>query len=351
VNEHRLPTHAAPRHHTKRRGLALAAGLTAAVVALTGCATSEASGRDAINLVGFSSLEQPNKDGIADFEKTPAGQDVTFKTSYGASGDQSRAVAAGQDADVVHFSLATDVTRLVDEDLVAKDWNTGPTKGIASQSVVVFVVRKGNPKHVETWQDLVKPGIDVITPNPGSSGSARWNILAAWGSVTAHGGSEADATAYLTKLFDHTVALPGSGREATTAFQSGNGDVLLSYENEAILARKKGADFDYVVPPETLLIQNPAAVTTGASPAAQKFLEFLESKEGQLDYARDGFRPLMDVGAYETEGANDPSDPYPAPARLLTIDGDFGGWAVAAPKFFDEKTGIVTRIQAATGKQ
>ena len=330
-----------------------AAAATAAVVALTGCGASadETSTGTDLNLVGFSILEQPNKTVFADFEKTSAGKDVAFKTSYGASGDQSRAVAAGQKADLVHFSLETDITRLVDAGLVAKDWNSGPTKGIASQSVVVFVVRKGNPKGIKTWDDLVKPGVKIITPNPGSSGSARWNILAAWGSVIANGGTEDDAKAYLTKFFGNTVALPGSGREATTAFQSGNGDVLLSYENEAILARQKGADFDYVVPDETLLIENPAAVTTDARPAAAKFLEFLEGKQGQLDYAKSGFRPLVDVGSFETPGANDPSNPYPAPAKLLTIEKDFGGWAAAAPKFFDENDGIVTKIQAATGKQ
>jgi sulfate/thiosulfate transport system substrate-binding protein len=336
-----------------RRGLALAAALTAAALALAGCgASSEAatSGAD-LNLVGFSILEQPNKQVFADFEKTSPGKDVAFRASYGASGDQSRAVAAGQKADLVHFSLETDITRLVDAGLVAKDWNSGPTKGIASQSVVVFVVRKGNPKNIQSWSDLVKPGVKIITPNPGSSGSARWNILAAWGSVVADGGSEDDAKAYLTKFFDNTVALPGSGREATAAFQSGNGDVLLSYENEAILARQKGADFDYTVPDETLLIENPAAVTTDAKPAAAKFLAYLESKAGQLDYAESGFRPLVDVGSFETKGANDPSDPYPTPARLLTIEHDFGGWAEAAPKFFDEENGIVTKVQAATGKQ
>jgi sulfate/thiosulfate transport system substrate-binding protein len=344
--------HAVTRGWGRRRGLALAAGAAATLMALTGCgASSDAASGTNLNLVGFSILEQPNKQEFADFEKTPAGKDVTFKGSYGASGDQSRAVAAGQKADIVHFSLETDITRLVDSGQVAKDWNTGPTKGIASQSVVVFVVRKGNPKGIKTWADLVKPGVKIITPNPGSSGSARWNILAAWGSVIANGGSEDDAKAYLTKFFGNTVALPGSGREATTAFQSGNGDVLLSYENEAILARQKGADFDYIVPDETLLIENPAAVTTKAAPAAQKFLDFLESKPGQLDYAESGFRPLVDVGSFETKGANDPANPYPTPAKLLTIEKDFGGWAEAAPKFFDEKTGIVTQIQAATGKQ
>jgi sulfate/thiosulfate-binding protein len=338
---------------TRRRWLAAAAATTAAAIALTGCGASDdtaSTGTD-LNLVGFSILEQPNKTEFSDFQKTSDGKDVDFKTSYGASGDQSRAVVAGQKADLVHFSLETDITRLVDADLVAKDWNAGPTKGIASQSVVVFVVKKGNPKHIKTWDDLVKPGVGIVTPNPGSSGSARWNVLAAWGSVIANGGTEDDAKAYLTKFFDNTVALPGSGREATTAFQSGTGDVLLSYENEAILARQKGADFDYIVPDQTLLIENPAAVTTNAKPAAAKFLDFLESKDGQLDYAKNGFRPLVDVGSFETPGANDPSDPYPTPAKLLTIDQDFGGWASAAPKFFDENDGIVTKIQAATGKQ
>lgn len=337
-----------------RRGLwTTAAALTAAVVGLAGCGASaeQASTGTDLDVVGFSILEQPNKAEFADFQKTPAGRGVGFKASYGASGDQSRAVAAGQKADLVHFSLETDITRLVDAGIVAKDWNTGPTRGIASQSVVVFVVRKGNPKDIRTWQDLVKPGVDIVTPNPGSSGSARWNVLAAWGSVIADGGTEDDAKTYLTTFFDHTVALPGSGREATTAFQSGNGDVLLSYENEAILARQKGADFDYVVPDTTLLIENPAAVTTDAKPAARQFLDFLESRPGQLDYARSGFRPLVDVGAFETPGANDPSNPYPQPARLLTIEKDFGGWATAAKKFFDENDGIVTRIQSATGKQ
>jgi sulfate/thiosulfate transport system substrate-binding protein len=344
-------THAGTPRRGRRRGLALAAGLVTAAMALTGCgSSSDAASGTSLNLVGFSILEQPNKQVFADFDKTSAGKDVAFKTSYGASGDQSRAVAAGQKADLVHFSLETDITRLVDAGFVAKDWNAGPTKGIASQSVVVFVVRKGNPKGIKTWADLVKPDVKIVTPNPGSSGSARWNILAAWGSVIADGGSEDDAKAYLTKFFDNTAALPGSGREATTAFQSGTGDVLLSYENEAILARQKGADFDYVVPDETLLIENPAAVTTKAKPAAKKFLDFLQSKDGQLDYAESGFRPLVDVGSFETKGANDPSDPFPTPTKLLTIADDFGGWAEAAPKFFDEKTGIVTQIQAATGK-
>ena len=344
--------HAVTPVRGRRRGLALAAGIVAAAVALAGCgASSDAAAGKAVNLVGFSILEGVNKTAIADFDKTPAGKGADFRTSYGASGDQSRAVDGGQPADVVHFSLATDMTRLVDAGIVRKDWTDGPTRGIGSQTVVVLAVRKGNPKHITGWDDLVKPGIKIVTPNPGSSGSARWNILAAWGHVIANGGTEDDAKAYLKKFFENTAALPGSGREATTAFTSGVGDVLVSYETEAIQARAKGADLDYIVPSDTLLIQNPIAVTKDAPQAAKDFVSFVTGKEGQLDYAKAGFRPLVDVGSYQVPGANDPSNPYPAPAKLLTIDNDFGGWDEAAKKFFDENDGIVTKIQAETGTQ
>jgi len=333
---------------------AAAAASLVGALALSGCGGSSGAssgGGGTVNLVGFSILEQANKQVIADFNKTSAGSGVTFKQSYGASGDQSRAVLGGQKADIVHLSLEPDVQKLVDEKLVASDWKDNANKGILTQSVVVMVVRKGNPKGIKTWDDLVKPGVKIITPNPASSGSAKWNILAAYGHVLANGGSEADASAYLTKFFKNVAALPGSGRDATTAFQGGNGDVLLSYENEAILARQSGADFDYVVPDEDLLIQNPGAVTTDASSKAKAFLKFLTGKKAQTDYAEEGFRPLDSSIKPEVKGANDPSDPFPTPPKLLTIDKDFGGWADANTKFFDEKTGLVTKIQQKTGKE
>jgi sulfate transport system substrate-binding protein len=333
---------------------AAAAASLVGALALSGCGGStDASdgGGGTVNLVGFSILEQANKQVIADFNKTSAGSGVTFKQSYGASGDQSRAVLGGQKADIVHLSLEPDVQKLVDEKLVASSWKDNANKGILTQSVVVMVVRKGNPKGIKTWDDLVKPGVKIITPNPASSGSAKWNILAAYGHVLANGGSAADASAYLTKFFKNVAALPGSGRDATTAFQGGNGDVLLSYEYEAILARQSGADFDYVVPDEDLLIQNPGAVTTDASSKAKAFLKFLTGKKAQTDYAEEGFRPLDSSIKPEVKGANDPSDPFPTPPKLLTIDKDFGGWADANTKFFDEKTGLVTKIQQKTGKE
>jgi sulfate transport system substrate-binding protein len=304
-----------------------------------------------LSLVGFAVPEAANKAIAEKWAQTEEGAGVEWQTSYGASGDQSRAVEAGLEADYVHFSLEGDVTRLVDAGLVAEDWNAGEDKGIVSQSTVVLVVRAGNPKNIQGWDDIVKPGVGIVTPNPGSSGSARWNILGAWGHVIANGGTEDEAKAFLTKFFENTVALPGSGRDATTAFTSGNGDVLISYENEAILARASGEDFEYIVPDDTLLIENPGAVLTDADPKAQAWLDYLLTEEAQTEFARNGFRPLVDGIDVEVPGANDPSDPFPQPAKLLTIDEDFGGWSEASDKFFDEESGIVPAIQQETGKQ
>ncbi|MGZ4446163.1 MAG: sulfate ABC transporter substrate-binding protein [Nocardioides sp.] len=326
---------------------AAVAGAATGVLALTGCSSdSSASSANTINVVGYSVLEQANAGVIDAFKQTSAGKGVDFKESYGASGDQARAVIAGQKADEVHLSLEPDVSKLVDEGIVADDWKNNDTKGICTQSVVVMVVKSGNPKHIDSWDDLTKPGIGIVTPNPASSGSAKWNLLAAYGSVLADGGSDADAQAYMKKFFGNVAALPDSGRDATTAFTSGTGDVLLSYENEAILARQSGTDFDYVVPDSTLLIQNPCAVTKDAPSVAQKFLDFQKSAEGQKLYAATGYRPLVDIPGLTVKGANDESNPFPQPQKLLTIDDDFGGWADANTRFFDENDGIITKIQA-----
>jgi sulfate transport system substrate-binding protein len=340
----------------KRVAAAIATSLSAVLLAACGGSADEGGsggGNTTLSLVGFAVPKAGNNAAQAAFAKTPEGKGTTWKESYGASGDQSRAVEGGLKADYVHFSLTPDVTRLVDAGLVAKDWNAGPNKGIVTDSVVVLVVRKGNPKNITGWDDLAKPGIGIVTPNPGSSGSARWNILGAWQHVIAGGGSEADATDFLTKIFDNVEALPGSGRDATTAFQGGTGDVLISYENEAIFARQSGEDIDYVLPDDTLKIENPAAVTTDADPKAKAFLDYVLTKEGQEQYVSKGFRPLESVDGVEVgtvKGANDESDPFPTPAKLFTIDGDLGGWEAVNTKFFDENDGIITKIIAASGK-
>jgi sulfate transport system substrate-binding protein len=338
---------------TFRIKAAVAATVTSAL-ALSACsaASGGAADEDQLSLVGFSVLEAANVPVLEKFEGTSDGEGVSFKTSYGASGDQSRAVEGGLDADVVHFSLEPDMQRLVDAGLVADDWKDNETKGIVTSSVVSFVVRDGNPKDITGWDDLIKPGVEIITPNPASSGSAKWNMLAAWAHVTGAGGSDAEAEQYFTKLLQNTIALPASGRDATTAFSEGNGDVLLSYENEAILAIQNGEPFDYVVPDDTLLIENPGAVTSDAPESAQAFLEFLTTPEAQADYAQSGFRPVVDgVELPEVEGANDPADPFPTPGTLYTIDGDFGGWAEADAKFFDDAEGIIPKLQAKTGTE
>lgn len=329
-----------------------ATALTAvAAMTLAACGTGGASGGGTtLSLVGFAVPKAANNAIQQEFAKTPEGKGVTWQESYGASGDQSRAVESGLKADYVHFSLEGDVTRLVEAGLVAEDWNAGPTKGIVSDSVVVLAVRKGNPKKIKGWDDIVKPGIGIVTPNPGSSGAARWNILAAYGQVIANGGSEADAKAYLTKFFENVDALPGSGRDATTAFTGGTGDVFITYENEAILARQNGEDFDYIVPDTTLLIENPGAVLKKAKPQAKDWLEFVLSKAGQTEFAEKGFRPVIKGVDVDVKGANDPANPFPAPKKLLTIAEDFGGWPDTSDKFFDEKTGLVTKIQKQTGK-
>lgn len=341
---------------TTRRRLLTAAVAILPVVGLAACSNvpQDAQAADAsattLNIVGFAVPAEASKAIGVEWNKTAEGKGVTFQTSYGASGDQSRNVANGQPADYVHFSLEPDVTRLVDKGLVAADWNAGPTKGIVSDSVVVIAVRHGNPLGIKGWDDIVKPGVKIVTPNPSSSGAARWNILGAWAHVAARGGTDADAEAFLTKLFQNTVALPGSGRDATTAFTGGTGDVFITYENEAILARQKQGDiFDYIVPDDTLLIENPGAVLVNANPKAKRWLDFVLSDAGQRIFAETGFRPLSGGILATVAGATDPSNPYPTPKQLFTITDNFGGWPATTTKFFSD-TGIITKLLAQTGK-
>lgn len=328
---------------------ASAVGLLAALTGCGGDGATAAAG-DTIDLVAYSTPETAYNEIQRAFQETRAGADVEFSASYGGSGDQSRAVESGQPADFVNFSLESDVTRLVEAGIVAEYWDSGEHAGIVADSVVVIAVRPGNPENIRGWDDLVKPGVEIVTPNPGSSGGARWNLLAAWGHVIATGGTEEDAKEYLTTFFENTVALPGSARDALTSFTSGNGDVLISYENEAILARQNGAELDYIVPEETLLIETPAAVTVDADPVADAWLDYLYTPEAQAVFRRSGYRPVVDGLTGEVDGANDPAEPFPTPNVLLTVGEDFGGWPAATAKFFDEESGIVPRIQAETGK-
>jgi sulfate/thiosulfate-binding protein len=331
-----------------RFGLGLAVGLLALLaLAIAGCggggddsASGAAGGK--LDVVGYSTPESAYEEALEPgFEATSAGAGVSFSNSFGASGDQSRAVVAGQPASVVHFSQAGDMERLVEEGgLVAPDWDKQPYDGIAQDSVVAIVTRKGNPEGIESFDDLLGKDVEVITPNPFSSGSARWNIMAVYGSQLHAGKSPQQALDAVKALLEETVVQPGSGRDALAAFTQGEGDVLLSYENEAIKAQGEGEDVDYVIPPSTILIQTPIAVTKNAPTAAQDFLDYVWSDEGQEIWAENGYRPV-------NPKLVDPKR-FPTPEDLFTID-EFGGWAQVNDEFFDDETGKVADIEKELG--
>ena len=241
-----------------------------------------------ITLVAYSVPEPGWSKVIPAFNGSEEGKGVQVITSYGASGDQSRGVVDGKPADVVNFSVEPDITRLVKAGKVSKDWNTDATKGIPFGSVVTFVVRKGNPKNIKDWDDLLRPGVQVITPSPLSSGSAKWNLLAPY-AVKSEGGRNSQAGVdFVAKLVrEHIKLRPGSGREATDVFVQGSGDVLISYENEAIATERAGKPVEHVNPPQTFKIENPVAVVT-SSPhlqAAVAFKNFQYTAQAQKVWA------------------------------------------------------------------
>jgi sulfate/thiosulfate-binding protein len=321
------------------------AGVAVAAAGCGGSAGSSAGGSASggeLNVVGYSTPESVYQEALEPgFQKTSAGRGATFSNSFGASGDQSRAVAAGQPASVVHFSQTGDMTRLVEAGLVSPRWDRQPYHGVAEDSVVVLVVRKGNPKGIHSFDDLLTKDVGVVTPNPFSSGSARWNIMAVYGSQIDAGKSPKQALDAVKAVLEKTKAQPGSGRDALAAFSQGEGDVLLSYENEAIKAQAEGEDVEYVVPPSTILIETPIAVTKEApEPAAEDFLKYVWSDAGQRIWAEKGYRPV-------NPKLVDPRR-FPTPKDLFKI-GQFGGWDKVNKEFFGETTGSVAKIEAGLG--
>ena len=337
-----------------RRGTALVLSVvTLSSLAITlggiGAGATEPARRDAkalpaaeLAIVAYSTPQAAYEGIIPAFQKTAAGKNITFTQSYGASGDQSRAVAAGQTADIVEFSLEPDVTRLVDAGLVAKTWNKNKYNGFVTNSVAVIVTRSGNPKQLKTWADLTKSGVDVVTPNPATSGSARWNVMAGYGSQSNLGKNAAAGETYLNSLFDNVSVQPDSGRAALQTFTGGKGDALISYENEAIFAKQKGQSLSYTIPAKTILIQNPVAVTSNTKypKQAKAFAAFLYSKTAQKIFAQNGYRPVVPGVAKAGQ--------FPTPKGLFTID-QLGGWTVVTKKFFDPATGVVTEIERNNG--
>jgi sulfate/thiosulfate transport system substrate-binding protein len=324
-----------------KRSIAAVLALLALPMLLAACGSSasSSSGSNSVTLVAYSTPQSAFASLIPAFEATSEGKGASFSQSFGPSGEQSRAVANGLHADVVNFSLEPDVTRLVKSGLLSANWNKNPTHGFVTNSVAVIIVRKGNPKHITGWSDLVKPGVQVLTPNPFTSGSARWNIMAAYGAQLGEGKTPAQAQAYLQELFHHVVSQDSSARNALQSFLAGRGDALIDYENEAISDQKKGSPIEYVIPRDTILIQNPIAVV-GSNIKAQKFVAYLLSPAGQAIWVKKGYRPVISG----VPGAS----AFPTPAGLFTIE-TLGGWSKVDKEFFEPETGIVTKIEQSLG--
>jgi sulfate/thiosulfate transport system substrate-binding protein len=306
---------------------------------------AETTGSTQLQLVAYSTPKKAYDALTAAFAQTPAGKGISFGQSFGASGSQSRAVDSGQPADVVAFSTTPDMTRLVKDGIVAKSWNANPYKGFSSDSVVVLVVRKGNPKHIAGWDDLIKPGVDVITPNPSTSGSARWNILAGYGAQLKEGKTPDQALAYINTLLTKNVSVQDSSASAALqTFTGGKGDVLLDYESDALAAEKAGDPVQIVYPQQTILIQTPIAVTTKGShqTQAQAFVNWQWSAAGQTIWAQKGYRPVLQSVASQF------TSKFPTPPQLFTIE-YLGGWTKVTKEFFAPQTGSITKIEAAAG--
>jgi sulfate/thiosulfate-binding protein len=326
-------------------GLAGCGGSADVTNASSGPPAGGSGGGAQLTLVAYSTPKKAYDALTAAYERTPEGKGTTFSTSFGSSGAQSRAVASGQPADVVNFSTESDISRVEKAGLISSDWAANKYKGIPSDSLVVMVVRKGNPKHITGWSDLIKPGISVVTPNPSTSGSARWNIMAAYGAQLKLGRSPAQALAFVKTLITKNVSVEDpSGSTAMETFTGGKGDVLLSYESEALSAEKAGEQVQIVRPAQTILIQTPIAVISKSSHVkqAQSFVNWLWTPAAQTIWAQQGYRPVLQSVAQKF------ASKFPTPAQVFTID-SLGGWKKVKDTFFAPSTGSVTEIQQQAG--
>jgi sulfate transport system substrate-binding protein len=323
---------------TKKLTLVAAALLA---LAIAGGATASSKG-GSLSLVAYSTPKPVLAKILQAWQQTPDGSGVNVSQSYGPSTNQARAVAAGQPADIVFLSTGDDVNLLVDAGLVDANWSHQSYNGIAADTVVVFAVRDGNPKHIKGWQDLIKPGVQVVTPNPFSSGSAKWNILAAYAAERHLGKTDKQATAYVTKLFQHVVSQDTSGSNATNTFLSGKGDVLITYESEAINARLAGKNLQYVIPRQTMLIELPAAVLKHSSnkDKANQLIRYLKAPAAQKLFVQFGFRPVNPAV----------KSPFPKRPGIFKVDDKvIGGWRNADRVWFDPKNGRMVKIEQTIG--
>ena len=265
------------------------------------------------------------------------GQTVTFKQSYGGSGSQTRAVIDGLEADVVQLALESDVDKIQKAGLIRSGWQKEtPNNGIITKSVIALVTRPGNPKKIKGWSDLARSDVKTITANPKTSGVARWNFLGLWGSVTQTGGNEAKARQFTIKVFNNVPVLPKDARESSDVFyKQGQGDVLLNYENEILLAKSKGETEPYIIPPVNISIDAPVAVVDknadkhGTQEVATAFVKYLFTPEAQEEFAKVGFRPVNNAIA------NKYASKFPKVPKLYTVAA-FGGWTSVQDKFFKD---------------
>ena len=318
---------------------------------LFGCASSAAQAHETgntLNLVAYSTPKPVLEKLISRFGHQPAGQGVSFTSSYGPSGSQAKAIAAGQPADIAFLSTGLDIDTIVDAGLVSKTWTKTPYGGIAANSVVAFVVRPGNPKHIHSWKDLTKPGIQVVTPNPFSSGSAKWNVLAAYGQARKAGMSDQKAVKFVTKLFHNVVAQDPSGSTAANTFFNGKGDVLITYESEAYAAFTAGAQGKLVVPKPTMLIQLPMVALKSAPAAAKAFIKYAHAPKQQRIFAANGYRPVVksvlkspDIASWRKK--------YNTGSTFKITDKLFGGWRRVDRVWFDPIKGKMVKIEQAVG--
>lgn len=316
-------------------------------LSLLASASSGAASTTSVSVVGYSVVGPAFSALEKAFVATPAGQGVTFTNSFGPSTTQAEDVVAGQPADVTVFSDVPDLNLVVAAGLVSKSWASYPAaaaeNGFVTDSVVALIVRPGNPLGITGWNSLTKSGVQVVTPDPISSGSARWNLLAAYESQIQQHKSAKYAKNYLNSLIANVVSEPPSGSKALTTFLEGTGNVLLDYEADAMAAQAAGEKIEIVDPAQNTLIQNPAALTTSglSNPAAVAFFDYMFSEAGQSIWVHEGFRATL--RAVQSEKASI----FYQPTRLATIS-TLGGWGKVTAKFFSS-TGIVTLIENAHG--
>jgi sulfate/thiosulfate-binding protein len=318
----------------------VAVGLIAATVA--GAASTGTN----LSLVAYSTPKAVMGKIIQAWQQTRDGQGVSFSQSYAGSTDQARAVVAGLPADVLFLSTGADMNMLVDAGLVDPSWDKQSYHGIEADSVVVFALRPGNPRHIKSWSDLIRPGVQVITPNPFSSGGAHWNVLAAYGAQRRLGKTDKQAIAYVQTLFQHVVSQDTTARNATNTFLSGKGDALITYESEALASRQAGTDLQYVIPRQTMLIELPVAVLKSSSnrDKANQFIRFTKTQAAQDLFGQYGWRPVNPASAEKF------ASKYPKRPGIFRVgDRYFGGWRAAGKRWFDTRSGLMVGIEKNVG--